>query len=275
MSTPMPSATIDNNPFTTAPPTTTLQSTSTASAPVVTDASGVNQASLFTHSMTANNRNTDGETDDDGGVDSIAVIIGAVAAALICVMCVVLALALAYRKRVKDQQINAAIASQTNTSAHFETFPVAMPMGAGPHVNNTVYQPSAFSTQAFDSAAAVAGAFQCPMCTNCYPTDNDVLIHVQRRHPNSSYVSATTGDFSTASFRPQVTYDSELPRDDAKYRAYDIPTQPSHLYVIAPPTQSERGSDSGTMSMSHEPSNYRGLQPYSTMGEERFAKFQQ
>jgi hypothetical protein len=269
----MPVATIDNNPFTTTPSvtttttTTSLQLASTAS----TDASGANQVSLFTHTSSA----TDGETDDDGGVDSIAVIIGAVAAALICVMCVVLALALAYRKRVKDQQINAAIASQTNTSAHFETFPVAMPMGAGPHVNNTVYQPCAFSTEAFDSAAAIAGAYKCPMCTNCYPTDNDVLIHVQRRHPNSSYVSATTGDFSTASFRPQVTYDSELPRDDVKYRAYDIPTQPSHLYVVAPPTQSERGSDSGTMSMSHEPSNYRGLQPYSTMGEERFAKFQQ
>lgn len=220
-----------------------------------------------------------GDSDDDksGDVDSTAVIIGAVVAAIILILCVVLVLALLYRKRVKDQQINAVIASHTATSPHFETFSQhSIGHSAGPHVNNSMYQPNPFSTQAFDSAAAIAGAFQCPLCSNCYPSEQDVLIHVQKRHqesPSSGYTTAQwgTGEVSSTALRPMVTYDSELPADTPNYRAYDIPSQPSHLYVVAPPTESQRQSGGNN---THEPANYRGLQPYSTMGEERFAKFQ-
>jgi hypothetical protein len=280
--TPRPPPPVDSSPFGTT--TVTTFSTVVTSMVVASGSSlvpnGISNNPAVTQSPTPQLfTHTTGDGDDNdnepANVDSTAVIIGAVVAAIVCVLCVVLLLALLYRKRVKDQEIDAAIASHTATNSHFESFSLQN-QSAGPHVNNSMYQPNPFSTQAFDSAAAVAGAFQCPMCSNCYPSEKDVMIHVQKRHQESASSGYSTAQWSTAEFtspvgRPMVTYDSEMPVDAVNYRAYDIPSQPSHLYVVAPPTESERHTG-GTVS--HEPANYRGLQPYSTMGEERFAKFQ-
>jgi hypothetical protein len=199
--------------------------------------------------------------------DITPIIIGAVVGACICILLVVLVLALVYRKQKRDAEIN-AIASQATANAIYSTAHV---FGSDLSVSNQSFAPLAHSmtmgsplahSMTMSGSATMqfgggGGGFACPHCTNTYPSAADVAIHVQKRHAAAgvpmqrqqeytrSFTATSTADMSTARFddadvaMSTVRYDSSMP-----------------------------------MTSTVEPANYRGLAPYSTVGEERFSKFQ-
>jgi hypothetical protein len=186
-------------------------------------------------------------------VDPTGIIVGAVVGALICILLLIVVLALVYRKHKNDAEIN-AIASKASSSVVYHSAAVFQTdMSNQSFAPSLAHSMSGMGTGSFTMQMGGGGVgVPCPHCTNTYPTMADVAIHVQKRHggANSGQQRAWNESFSDAS---TVRYDASMPMEAESTVRYDT-TMPMHSM--------------------HEPANYRGLAPYSTVGEERFSKFQ-